>query len=70
MLALYPGPIELAKMPFANVAELLRTMGIPSPGILAHSDSLGIIALQDLGDVDAAGARGCRERKRTRRALS
>ncbi len=51
VLALYPGAIELATMPFANVAGLLRTMAIPSPAILGHSDPLGIIALEDLGDV-------------------
>jgi N-acetylmuramate 1-kinase len=51
VLAVYPGAIELATMPFANVAGLLRTMDIPSPMILGHSDALGIIALEDLGDV-------------------
>jgi aminoglycoside/choline kinase family phosphotransferase len=30
---------------------LLRKMDVPAPRILAHSDPLGIIALEDLGDV-------------------
>jgi aminoglycoside/choline kinase family phosphotransferase len=51
VLALHAGPITFASMPFANVAELLRKMHVPAPEILGHSDELGIIALQDLGDV-------------------
>jgi aminoglycoside/choline kinase family phosphotransferase len=51
VLALHAGPIALATLPFANVAELLKTMGVPSPAILGHSDELGIIELEDLGDV-------------------
>ena len=34
-----------------NVARLLGAMPVPVPRILAHSDALGIIALEDLGDV-------------------
>jgi aminoglycoside/choline kinase family phosphotransferase len=33
------------------VAKLLSQMPVPVPRILGHSDELGIIALQDLGDV-------------------
>jgi N-acetylmuramate 1-kinase len=51
VLALYAGPIELASLPFANVAELLGRVPLPVPALLAHSDALGIVALQDLGDV-------------------
>jgi aminoglycoside/choline kinase family phosphotransferase len=51
VLALHAGPIEFDRMPFANVAELLQKMDVPAPAILDHSDALGIIALQDLGDV-------------------
>ena len=36
---------------FVNVARLLAAMPVPVPRILAHSDELGIIALEDLGDV-------------------
>ena len=51
VLALHAGPIEFASLPFANVAELLRQMPLPVPAVLGHSDPLGILALQDLGDV-------------------
>jgi N-acetylmuramate 1-kinase len=51
VLALHTGPIEFASLPFANVAALLERVPLPVPGILGHSDALGIVALQDLGDV-------------------
>ncbi len=51
VLALHTGPIEFEKLPFVNVAGLLARMPVPVPRILAHANDLGIIALQDLGDV-------------------
>jgi aminoglycoside/choline kinase family phosphotransferase len=51
VLALHTGAIEFETLPFVNVAELLSQMPVPVPRILAHSNPLGIIALQDLGDV-------------------
>src|SRR2546422_9214377 len=51
VLALYAGPIEFATLPFANVADLLQQVPLPVPAVLGHSDALGILALQDLGDV-------------------
>lgn len=51
VLALHAGPIEFHSLPFANVANLLQQMRLPVPSILGHSDSDGILALQDLGDV-------------------
>lgn len=51
VLALHAGPIEFGTLPFVNVAGLLARMPVPVPAILAHADDLGIIALQDLGDV-------------------
>ena len=51
VLAVHPGRIEFAKLPFVNVARLLSAMPVPVPRILDHSDDLGVIALQDLGDV-------------------
>ena len=51
VLALHAGPIEFASLPFANVADLLQHVGLPVPAVLGHSDGLGIVALQDLGDV-------------------
>jgi aminoglycoside/choline kinase family phosphotransferase len=51
VLALHTGAIEFATLPFANVAGLLQQIPLPVPVILGHSDELGIVALQDLGDV-------------------
>jgi aminoglycoside/choline kinase family phosphotransferase len=51
VLAVHPGPIEFAALPFVNVCQLLTAMPVPVPALLGHSDALGIIALQDLGDV-------------------
>src|SRR6267378_2609572 len=51
VLALHAGAIDFATLPFANVATLMERVPLPVPGILGHSDELGILALQDLGDV-------------------
>jgi aminoglycoside/choline kinase family phosphotransferase len=51
VLALHAGPIDFASLPFARVAELLELIPLPVPAVLGHSDELGIVALQDLGDV-------------------
>ena len=51
VLAVHPGAIEFDRLPFVNVARLLSALPVPVPRILGHSGPLGIIALQDLGDV-------------------
>jgi aminoglycoside/choline kinase family phosphotransferase len=51
VLALHAGPIDFATMPFVSVARLMDAVPLPVPRILHHSDRLGIIGLQDLGDV-------------------
>ena len=51
VLALHQGPIEFAKMPFVAVARLLQEIPVPVPAILHHSDELGVLGLEDLGDV-------------------
>ena len=51
VLALHAGAIDFATLPFANVGTLLQQIPLPVPAILGHSDELGIVALQDLGDV-------------------
>jgi N-acetylmuramate 1-kinase len=51
VLAVHPQAIDFERLPFANVARLYSSMPVPVPRILGHSDPLGIIALQDLGDV-------------------
>jgi len=51
VLAVHTGPIDYASLPFASVAELLTRMQIPAPRVLGHSNELGVIAQEDLGDV-------------------
>lgn len=51
VLSLYPGAFDYDTMPFVNVARLLAEMPVPIPAILDHADDLGVIVLQDLGDV-------------------
>jgi aminoglycoside/choline kinase family phosphotransferase len=51
VLALHQGPIEFAKMPFVAIANLLQQIPVPVPAILHHSDELGVLGLEDLGDV-------------------
>jgi aminoglycoside/choline kinase family phosphotransferase len=51
VIALHSGPIVFSTLAFANVAELLQQIPLPVPLILGHSDPLGIVALQDLGDL-------------------
>jgi aminoglycoside/choline kinase family phosphotransferase len=51
VLALHQGPIEYAAMPFVAIARLLAEVPLPVPQILHHSDPLGVLGLEDLGDV-------------------
>src|SRR6478752_1804867 len=51
VLSLHQGPIEYASMPFVAVARLLSKVPLPVPAILHHSDPLGVLGLEDLGDV-------------------
>jgi aminoglycoside/choline kinase family phosphotransferase len=51
VLSLHQGPIEYHAMPFVSVARLLSEVPLPVPKILHHSDPLGILGLEDLGDV-------------------
>jgi aminoglycoside/choline kinase family phosphotransferase len=51
VLAVHGGPIDFETLPFANVSRLLSEIGIPVPAILGHADDLGVVALDDLGDV-------------------
>jgi aminoglycoside/choline kinase family phosphotransferase len=51
VLAVHPQAIDFERLPFANVSRLYGAMPVPVPKILGHSNPLGIIALEDLGDV-------------------
>ena len=44
-------PFDVDTLPFANVARLLERMPVPIPKILGHADDIGVLALEDLGDV-------------------
>src|SRR3954470_11634892 len=61
VLALHAGPIDFATLPFANVAHLMERIPLPVPDILGHSDALGILALQDLGDTTLQAHLGAAE---------
>lgn len=51
VLALHGGPFEYDALPFVNVARLLARASLPIPAILDHADDLGVLAIEDLGDV-------------------
>jgi len=51
VLAVHVAAIDFTSLPFANVAALFRHVPLPVPAIAGHSDALGIVALQDLGDL-------------------
>jgi aminoglycoside/choline kinase family phosphotransferase len=51
VLALNSAAFDVTKLPFVNVATLMAKMPVPIPAVLGHADDLGVLALQDLGDV-------------------
>jgi aminoglycoside/choline kinase family phosphotransferase len=51
VLSLYSSPFEIGKLSFVNVARLLQQMPVPVPTVLGHAADIGILALEDLGDV-------------------
>jgi aminoglycoside/choline kinase family phosphotransferase len=51
VLSLYSAPFDVRTLPFVNVATLMAKMPVPIPEVLGHADDLGVLALQDLGDV-------------------
>ena len=51
VLAVHAGPVTFEGSPFDQVHRLLGRIPIPVPRVLGHSDELGIVALEDLGDV-------------------
>jgi len=51
VLSLYSGPFEFESLSFVNVARLLEQMPVPIPTVLGHAEDLGVLALEDLGDV-------------------
>jgi aminoglycoside/choline kinase family phosphotransferase len=51
VLALHAGPIDVATLPFVLIAQLMRNIPLPVPGIFHGSNELGVLCLEDLGDV-------------------
>ncbi len=51
VLSVYAAPFDYASLPFVNVASLLAAMPVRVPRILGHAEDLGVLALEDLGDV-------------------
>ena len=51
VLSLYSAPFDFSKMSFVNVARLLERMPVPIPTVIGHADDIGLLALEDLGDV-------------------
>jgi len=51
VLAVYDAPFTFAELPFVNVARLMGHIPLPVPAIAGHADDLGILILEDLGDV-------------------
>ena len=51
VLAVHVEPFDPASLPFLNVAELFAKMPVPVPRVIDVAGDLGVIALEDLGDV-------------------
>jgi len=51
VIAAYPAAFDYDTLTFVNVATLLLRMPVPVPFIHGHADDLGILELEDLGDV-------------------
>ena len=51
VLALYGSPFGYNTLPFVNVTDLLQRVPVPVPAILDDAGDLGLLRLQDLGDV-------------------
>jgi N-acetylmuramate 1-kinase len=51
VLALHTEPFDADTLPFVRVAHLLEAMPLPSPRILDRAADLGVLLLEDLGDV-------------------
>jgi aminoglycoside/choline kinase family phosphotransferase len=51
VLSLYAAPFHFDTLSFVNVSRLLAEMPVPIPTVIGHAGDLGVLALQDLGDV-------------------
>jgi len=51
MLLVQPAPFDAETLPFLNVAALLERMDVRVPAILGSEPDLGILVIEDLGDM-------------------
>ena len=51
VLAVYDAPFVFDDLSFVNVYRLFSSIPLPIPAIAGHADDLGILILEDLGDV-------------------
>jgi aminoglycoside/choline kinase family phosphotransferase len=51
VLAVYDEPFKFDELPFVNVCRLLAQIPLPIPAVAGHADDLGVLILEDLGDV-------------------
>ena len=51
VLSLYSAPFAFDELSFVNVARLLQQMPTPVPNVIGHAEDIGVLALEDLGDV-------------------
>jgi N-acetylmuramate 1-kinase len=51
VLSTYTASFDFEALPFVNTATLFSSMPVPVPRILGHADDVGVLALEDLGDV-------------------
>ena len=51
VLAVHASAIDAETLPFVNVGRLFEAMPVPTPRLLGYDNDLGILSLEDLGDV-------------------
>ena len=51
VFAVYDAPFRFEELPFVNVCRLFTSIPLPIPAIAGHADDIGILILEDLGDV-------------------
>ena len=51
VLAVHAEPFDMKALPFVNVADLFTKIGVPVPQLIGDAADLGVLALEDLGDV-------------------
>jgi N-acetylmuramate 1-kinase len=51
VIAMYASPFAYDTLPFVNVSQLFSSIPVPVPAIFGHAADLGVLALEDLGDL-------------------